>query len=179
MSNLAKSLVLVLDRPPPRLQSHPPLLRALSQHRHPRISNPHVVCVILLADTEPTFLRTRTSSTPCLRRLPRSKLLLPRKLLLPNHLLSMLQPWTKRKAPESSQAGLYDTASCVPNVTCFRRVREAPGGNSTLGRIWGDDEPEETKPSPRAVDVSAVAPAEKQENTTAGTGIKPSRCVQH
>ncbi|KAJ7349446.1 hypothetical protein DFH08DRAFT_144456 [Mycena albidolilacea] len=30
-----------------------------------------------------------------------------------------------------------------------RRVREAPGGNSTLGSIWGNDEPEEFKPTRR------------------------------
>ncbi|KAJ7752124.1 hypothetical protein B0H16DRAFT_1547456 [Mycena metata] len=30
-----------------------------------------------------------------------------------------------------------------------RRVREAPGGNSTLSSIWGSDEPEEFKPTRR------------------------------
>ncbi|KAJ6455842.1 hypothetical protein C8R45DRAFT_1035889 [Mycena sanguinolenta] len=30
-----------------------------------------------------------------------------------------------------------------------RRVREAPGGNSSLGSIWGNDQPEEFKPTRR------------------------------
>ncbi|KAK7020409.1 hypothetical protein R3P38DRAFT_2968836 [Favolaschia claudopus] len=34
-----------------------------------------------------------------------------------------------------------------------RRVREAPGGNSTLGRIWGNDEVEEFKPTRRVRQV--------------------------
>ncbi|KAJ7667231.1 hypothetical protein B0H14DRAFT_3102529 [Mycena olivaceomarginata] len=41
------------------------------------------------------------------------------------------------------------TLSAPTNVTRSRRVREAPGGNSTLGSIWGNDEPEEFKPTRR------------------------------
>lgn len=35
------------------------------------------------------------------------------------------------------------------NSPRFRRVREAPGGNSSLNSFWGADEPEEFKPTRR------------------------------
>ncbi|KAJ7694102.1 hypothetical protein B0H17DRAFT_470384 [Mycena rosella] len=50
---------------------------------------------------------------------------------------------------EEEEVKTQGNAPSGTGIKPSRRVREAPGGNSSLGRIWGSDEPEEFKPTRR------------------------------
>ncbi|KAJ7470509.1 hypothetical protein FB451DRAFT_1253939 [Mycena latifolia] len=52
-------------------------------------------------------------------------------------------------AAEEEEAKTESSAPSGTGVKPSRRVREAPGGNSSLRSIWGSDEPEEFKPTRR------------------------------
>ncbi|KAJ7632362.1 hypothetical protein FB45DRAFT_912243 [Roridomyces roridus] len=56
---------------------------------------------------------------------------------------------TPEKAPAPVVAENEDNAQSTTGIKPSRRVREAPGGNSSLNSFWGSDEPEEFKPTRR------------------------------
>ncbi|KAJ6546429.1 hypothetical protein DFH09DRAFT_1171026 [Mycena vulgaris] len=53
------------------------------------------------------------------------------------------------EAAAAAEAKTQSNVSSGTGIKPSRRVREAPGGNSTLGSFWGSDEPEEFKPTRR------------------------------
>ncbi|KAF8212505.1 hypothetical protein K438DRAFT_1806629 [Mycena galopus ATCC 62051] len=62
---------------------------------------------------------------------------------------SPVAPRKQEAAANPSAADAKDEAQTGTGIKPSRRVREAPGGNSSIGSIWGNDEPEEFKPTRR------------------------------
>ncbi|KAF7359514.1 hypothetical protein MSAN_01294400 [Mycena sanguinolenta] len=152
MSSLAKSLTPILGRQQRRLRL--PCPQVLFRRLPPQISNLPGACAILpggprtniFADEE---IEDALSTAPPRRE--EAAAVSPAAVDVPAGATAT----EKNEGNATTGTGIKpsrhvrDSCSASVHVTCCRRVREAPGGNSSLGSIWGNDEPEEFKPTRR------------------------------